>query len=156
MRVGKPVKALPQPLCDYCGARAVLARAGDEAYPYRDDHGPVWACAVCEAWIGIHARSTRNVPLGRLANGALRQAKSRLHDVLEPLVAGKVRRDGVSAFEARSRAIRWVATEIGLDPLPASIHALSLEQCEQAIRYVEAFQASRREAASDDGNPQAD
>ncbi|MEM5343993.1 zinc-finger-containing protein [Paraburkholderia azotifigens] len=144
MRVGKPVKALPQPLCDYCGAKAVLARAGDEIYPYRDDHGPVWVCAPCQAWIGIPARSTRHVPLGRLADAALRDAKSRLHDTLEPLVAGKVRRDGVNAFEARAKAIRWVATELGFDPLPNSIHMLSLDQCEQALRYVEAFMAARR------------
>jgi hypothetical protein len=146
MRVGRPVKALPQPLCDYCGAHAALARYGDAAYPYREDHGTLWICTACEAWVGIHARSTRNVPLGRLADAALREAKSRLHDTLEPLVAGKVRRDRVNAFEARAKAIRWVASELGFDPLPASIHHLSLDQCEHAIRYVDAFVANRRAA----------
>lgn len=144
MRVGKPVKALPQPVCDYCDARALLARSGDEPYPYREDHGPLWICPACQAWIGVHSRSTRNVPLGRLADAALREAKSRLHDVLEPLVDGKVRRDRVNIFEARARAIRWVSTELGIDPLPGSIHALSLDQCEHALRYVEAFMAGRR------------
>ncbi|CAE6837527.1 hypothetical protein R69658_06575 [Paraburkholderia aspalathi] len=150
MRVGKPVKALPQPLCDYCGERAALAHCGDDTYPYRDDHGPVWICTACQAWIGIHARSTRNVPLGRLADAPLRDAKSRLHDALEPLVAGKVRRDRVNAFEARAKAIRWVAAESGFDPVPASIHALTLDQCEQALRYVEAFKAARRSTSDDD------
>lgn len=145
MRVGRPVKALPQPLCDYCGARAVLARHGDEAYPYREDHGPVWICAACDAWIGVHARSTRNVPLGRLANGALREAKSRLHDALEPLVAAKVRRDQVNPFEARAKAVRWLAGELGFELPSPSIHLLSLDQCEQAIRYVDAFMAARHE-----------
>ena len=144
MRVGKPVQALPQPLCDYCGARASLARYGDESYPYRKDQGPLWICTACQAWIGVHARSRRNVPLGRLADAALRDAKSRLHDALEPLVAGKVRRDGVNAFEARAKAIRWVSTELGFDPLPPNIHALTAEQCEQALRYVEAFIEARR------------
>lgn len=46
MRVGKPVKALPQPVCDYCVTRAVLTRPGDEAYLYRDDHGPLWRCVA--------------------------------------------------------------------------------------------------------------
>jgi hypothetical protein len=150
MRVGKPVKALPQPMCDYCGVRATLARSGDEAYPYRDDHGPVWICPACQAWIGIHARSTRNVPLGRLADAALRDAKSRLHDALEPLVAGKVRRDHVNAFEARAKAIRWVSAELGFDPVPASIHAFTLDQCEKALRYVNAFTAARRATTDDD------
>ncbi|PLZ04460.1 hypothetical protein CY652_00020 [Burkholderia sp. WAC0059] len=155
MRVGRPVKALPQPLCDYCGERAVLARYGDEAYPYRDDHGPLWICTACGAWIGVHARSTRNVPLGRLADAALREAKSRLHDVLEPLVAAKVRRDGVNAFEARARAIRWAADALGFEPAHASLHHLSLEQCEQAIRYVEAFMAARRRG-QDSGDAEDD
>ena len=144
MRVGRPVKALPQPLCDYCGARAVLARHGEHAYPYREDHGPMWVCTACEAWIGVHARSTRNVPLGRLANGALRDAKSRLHDALEPLVAAKMRRDGVNAFEARGKAIRWLADELRFEIASPSLHLLSLEQCEQAIAHIEAFVAARR------------
>ena len=152
MRVGRPVKALPQPLCDYCGAKAVLARFSDEAYPYRDDHGPLWVCTPCEAWIGVPARSTRNVPLGRLANAALRDAKSRLHDALEPLVAAKVRRDGVNAFEARGRAMRWLAGELGFDLANPSIHHLTLEQCEAAIRHVEAFVASRRGQTQADGH----
>jgi hypothetical protein len=53
MRIGKPIKPLPHPDCDYCGNPAVLARAGDDAYPYRDDHGPLWLCADCQAWVGL-------------------------------------------------------------------------------------------------------
>lgn len=150
VRLGRPIKALPQPLCDYCSQRAVLARYGDESYPYREDHGPLWICTACQAWIGIHSRSTRNVPLGRLADSSLRDAKSRLHDTLEPLVAGKIRRDHVNPFEARAKAVRWVATELGFEPVPTTIHNLSLEQCEQAIRYVEAFIAHRRTGSPDD------
>jgi hypothetical protein len=150
VRVGRPIKALPQPLCDYCGAHAVLVKYGEASYPYREDHGALWVCSACQAWIGIHSRSTRNVPLGRLADGALRDAKSRLHDTLEPLVVGKVRRDCVNPFEARAKAIRWVAGELGFEPVPGSIHNLSLEQCEQAIRYVEAFVAHRRAASPGD------
>jgi len=50
MRVGRPVKPLPHPNCDYCNAPATLTRAGDEAYPYRDDHGPLWMCAASRIW----------------------------------------------------------------------------------------------------------
>jgi hypothetical protein len=145
MRIGRPVKAPPQPVCDYCGQKAVLARTGDTAYPYREDHGPVWICAACQAWIGVHSRSTRNVPLGRLANASLREAKSRLHDALEPLIAAKVRRDAVNLFSARAKALRWIATELGFDPLPPSIHDLTSDQCQNALRYVEAFVKDRQQ-----------
>ncbi|KAF7964113.1 hypothetical protein AWV80_02135 [Cupriavidus sp. UYMU48A] len=144
MRVGRPIPALPQPVCDYCGARALLASAGEEAYPYLDDHGPVWICVACQAWIGVRTRSKHNVPLGRLANAALRERKMRLHDALEPLVAAKIRRDRVNAFEARGKAMKWLIASLDLDVTTPSIHALSLEQCEQAIRYTAEFQASRR------------
>ncbi len=149
MRVGRPVKALPQPLCDYCGERAQLARFGDAPYPYREDHGALWICTACQAWIGIRARSRHNTPLGRLADAALRDAKSRLHDALEPLAEAKARRDGVSVFEARARAVRWVATELGFDPIPHGLHTFTPDQCEQAFRYVEAWKAHRRTSTSE-------
>lgn len=144
MRVGRPVKALPQPHCDYCGARAQLAQFGDEPYPYRDDYGAVWICTSCEAWIGVQPRSKHHAPLGRLADGALRDAKSRLHDALEPLAAAKARRDSMTVFEARAKAVRWVSTELGFDPVPHSLHALTLDQCTQALNYVDAWKAQRR------------
>jgi hypothetical protein len=52
----------------------------------------------------------------------------------------------VNTFEARAKAIRWVATELGFDPMPGSIHMLTLDQCEQALQYVDAFMAARRSA----------
>lgn len=144
MRVARPVKALPQPLCEYCGTRAELARYGEESYPYREDHGPLWICTTCQAWIATHARSRHNTPLGRLADAALRDAKSRLHDALEPLAEAKVRRDRVTIFEARAKAVRWVGAELGFEPLPPSLHTFTLDQCEQALRYVNAWKVHRR------------
>jgi hypothetical protein len=143
VRVARPVKTLPQPLCDYCGTRAELVRSGDASYPYREDHGPLWICTTCRAWIGVHARSRYNTPLGRLANAALREAKCRLHDAVEPLAEAKARRDSVTIFEARARAVRWVASELAFEPMPANLHAFTLDQCEQALRYVDAWKAHR-------------
>ncbi|KUE88114.1 MULTISPECIES: zinc-finger-containing protein [Cupriavidus] len=143
MRVGRPIPAPPQPLCDYCGGKAVLARVGEEAYPYLEDHGPVWICSPCQAWIGVRARSKQHTPLGRLADAALREKKSRLHDALDPLVTAKMRRDGVNAFEARGKAMKWLIASLRIPVDSPSIHALSLEQCEQAIQCIAEFQASR-------------
>lgn len=149
MRVGRPVKPLPHPDCDYCGAPATLARMGDEPYPYRDDHGPLWICVPCQAWIGIFARSTRHVPLGRLADAQLRDLKVKLHAALEPLVQAKVRRDGCNVFEARSKGMKWLAQAIGVEPDKCSIHTLDAEQCERAIAIVEAFEKERGNHPSD-------
>ncbi|CAE6862471.1 hypothetical protein R69746_07890 [Paraburkholderia aspalathi] len=143
MRVGRPVKPLPQPVCDYCGTKAALVRADDDTYPYREDHGPLWLCASCEAWIGVFARSKHHVPLGRLANSELRNWKARLHDALEPLAAAKVRRDGCNLFEARARGMRWLADEMGLDDKHGNIHQLDVEQCKIAIGIIEQFVCRR-------------
>ncbi|WP_186027933.1 zinc-finger-containing protein [Burkholderia gladioli] len=149
MRVGRPVPTLPQPVCDYCGEKALLARFGDAAYPYRDEHGELWVCPPCDAWIGIFPRSRRHVPLGRLANAELRQAKSDLHTALEPLVAAKMRRDGCNAFEARAKGIRWLATQLGQDPA-TTLHGFDLETCRAAIALVREFLANRQRGEAAD------
>lgn len=143
MRVGRPVKPLPHPDCDYCSAPATLARAGDKIYPYRDDHGPLWVCAPCQAWIGIFPRSTRNVPLGRLADANLREFKAKLHAALEPLVQAKVRRDACNVFEARAKGLKWLAQQIGADPEKTTIHSLNNAQCARALAVVEHFEQGR-------------
>ncbi|WP_277188234.1 zinc-finger-containing protein [Caballeronia sp. BR00000012568055] len=150
MRVGRPVKALPHPNCDYCGAPATLARAGDEIYPYRDNHGSLWICVNCQAWIGVFPRSTRNVPLGRLADARLRELKAKLHAMLEPLAQAKVRRDGCSIFEARAKGLKWVTQQIGAELAEkGSIHSLDAEQCEGAIAIIERFEQERSGYPSD-------
>ncbi|WP_250528355.1 zinc-finger-containing protein [Caballeronia sp. GAWG2-1] len=149
MRVGKPVKPLPHPNCDYCGTPATLVRAGDDAYPYRDDHSSLWLCADCQAWVGVFPRSTRHVPLGRLADAPLRDLKAKLHAALEPLIAAKVRRDGCNVFEARAKAMKWLAAEIGADAEKCSIHTLDADQCERAIAFVERFQRARTVSPSE-------
>ncbi|WP_455289612.1 zinc-finger-containing protein [Cupriavidus necator] len=151
MRVGRPIPALPKPDCDYCGMRARLVNPGDDGYPYAEDFGALWICSTCQAWIGVHGRSKHQTPLGRLANAALRDAKNRLHAALQPLVEAKMRRDGINVFEARGKALKWLITSMNLASAKVSVHALSLEQCEQAIHYIEAFQAARRKKTSTEG-----
>jgi hypothetical protein len=143
MRVARPIKLAPQPKCDYCGADAVLKSAQDAGYPYRDERGAFWVCVPCGAWIGVNARSKMRLPLGRMANATLRQAKSELHDVLEPLVQAKMRRDRCNVYEARSKALRWIAESLGLSPKDRSIHRLNEVQCRQAIARVKSWLEER-------------
>jgi len=147
MRVGRPIPAPPQPVCDYCGAKAALVQYGEPAYPYRDDRGALWLCAPCEAWVGVYPRSKRHLPLGRLADAELRQAKSDLHHALEPLVAAKMRRDSCSAFVARAKGIRWLASQLGMPDESGNLHAFDLDQCRRAIALIEAFVASHQQGA---------
>ncbi|CAN7786057.1 DUF3268 family zinc-finger domain-containing protein [Caballeronia sp. LjRoot34] len=147
MRVARPVKPLPQPHCEYCGAPAVLVRVGGLSYPYREDRGTLWLCEPCQAWIGIYSRSTRNVPLGRLANAELREWKAKLHAALEPMAVIKARRDGISIFEARAKGYRWLASALQIDEKACTIHHLDADQCRAAVGVIEQFERSRLDRA---------
>ena len=37
-----------------------------------------------------------------------------------------------------------------INPMPASLHGFTLDQCEDALRYVQAFTAARRGVTGDD------
>jgi hypothetical protein len=154
MRVGRPVPLPPQPVCEYCGANAKLTRFGDDPYPYRDDHGPLWVCAPCQAWIGVFARSARNVPLGRLANAELREWKGKLHSALEPMAEAKVRRDGGKIFAARAKGFKWLAGLLSIEEQKCSIHLLDVDQCKAAVAIIARFELERRLGHS--GDPSSD
>jgi hypothetical protein len=144
MRVGRPVPLAPQPVCDYCGVKAELVRLGDVPYPYGDDHGPIWICTPCQAWIGVYSRSARNVPLGRLANVELREWKAKLYSALEPMAQAKVRRDGGSIFSARAKGYKWLAGLLKIDEVRCSMHLLDAEQCKAAVATIAEYEATRR------------
>jgi hypothetical protein len=144
MRVARPVKAMPQPYCPYCNAKAVLLRAADAGYPYGSrDYGPTWTCVPCAAWVGCHANSTRHVPLGRLADAELRQWKTKVHDAFDPLWKVKMRRDGCNQFEARNAGYKWLAGEMGIDVKQCHVGYFDIEQCKRAIEIITAVTKNR-------------
>jgi zinc-finger-containing domain len=144
MRVGRPIKLLPHPQCNYCGSPALLVNAGGDGYPYRDDLGPLWLCKPCGAWIGVFARSKRHLPLGRLANAALRERKAQLHATLEPMAKAKARRDSCTIFEARAKGYRWLASQMNMDEKRCHIHLLDDQQCQKAIDIIATLASERR------------
>lgn len=67
---------LPIPICPYCNKAAELVD-GTAVYPHRSDlaHKRFWLCKPCDAWVGTHRDSKKHLPLGRLADKELREAK---------------------------------------------------------------------------------
>ena len=100
-----------KPKCPYCAVDAKLV-TGADIYRFRPDLAELrfWKCAPCAAFVGCHKAGngygdgTR--PLGRLANAALRRAKTQAHAVFDPL--WKTRR------MTRRTAYSWLAGELGL------------------------------------------
>jgi hypothetical protein len=120
-------------LCPYCGATAVLV-GGDVIYPWRPDlaHKRFWKCLACpDAYVGCHPGT--NNPLGRLADPLLRLAKQHAHAVFDPLWEAKVERENISKGEARGRAYRWLAEQLGIEPDYCHIGLMDMETCYRVV-----------------------
>jgi hypothetical protein len=127
--------------CDYCGQPATLV-GGDVIYPHRSDlrDKNFWRCVPCAAWVGCHPKNARekglgtgSVPLGRLANGELRRAKSAAHAVFDQLWRSK--RMG------RREAYGWLAEQLGVPQSECHIGMMDVDQCKAVVAAMRARKA---------------
>lgn len=111
--------------CDYCKQEASLV-TGKVMYPHRSDlwHKGFWLCPPCDAYVGCHEGTS--VPLGRLANKELRDAKMRAHNAFDPLWQS---RNDIS----RGDAYRWLAHALDI---PRQICHIGMFDCETCYRVV--------------------
>lgn len=121
--------------CPYCGQACELER--DSSVVYRRDYGPIWICYDCKAWVGCHQGTTQ--PKGTPANLRLRQLRIEAHELFDPLWQRKMKRDGVTAKEARFAAYDWLSRTMGLTPHSCHIGMMNAEQCCQVIDICERF-----------------
>lgn len=123
--------------CPYCGNEAKLV-GGRAIYPYRKDlyAKKFWRCEPCDAHVGCHPNTEK--PMGRLATLLLRQWKMRVHAHFDPLwkEAGKKKN------QARSEAYEWLADRMGIKPSQCHIGMFDEAQCADAVRILEAREAS--------------
>lgn len=113
-----------EPICPYCGERAVLV-FGTKIYRHREDlHDKnFWLCVPCGAYVGCHPNTTR--PLGRLANAELRAAKMAAHAAFDP--AWK------SGRLSRREAYRSLAKRLGLPESKCHIGMFDVEMCRKVV-----------------------
>ncbi|MFN2095125.1 zinc-finger-containing protein [Pantoea agglomerans] len=111
--------------CDYCGKPAVLV-TGEKIYPQRPDLYSLefWSCAPCQAWVGCHKNSDA-IPLGRLADGALRRAKRAAHSAFDPIWR--------SGSKTRRAAYEWLSKQLGVDVKDCHIGMFDIERCNQVV-----------------------
>jgi len=95
-----------------CGCeRDVAARltSGAEIYPHRIDLRtlPFWICDTCGNWVGCHHKTMRRArPLGCIPTEELKEARKRLHALIDPLwKSGKIGRREL--YAAISHEIGW-------------------------------------------------
>ena len=128
------------PICPYCAEDATFSESSGHLYQGRD-YGPVWECRKCEAYVGCHKGSRR--ALGRLADYRLRQAKVQAHAAFDPLWRRKMEKTGCTLQEARTRAYRWLAGEMGIKMEDCHIGMFNIEQCERVRTICATVRLSR-------------
>lgn len=113
--------------CPYCKRPAELV-SGAVIYPHRPDlEGKRFhRCEPCRAWVGCHPGTT--IPLGRLANDALRRAKRAAHEAFDPLWKNRHMR--------RNAAYKWLAERLGIPPGFCHIGAFDEAECARVVEVM--------------------
>lgn len=135
---------IPAPICPYCGKESVLV-SGKIVYPHHRDLAGLsfWQCAPCDAYVGCHREgvwtiidgekitSDGTLPLGRLANAELREAKQKAHYAFDPIWKR-------NADITRHEAYTWLRIALGLSRQDGHIGEFDIEQCNAVVKACKA------------------
>lgn len=119
--------------CPYCGNPAEFWPSSERLYAA--DHGPVYICQPCQAWVGCH-KGTKQ-PLGGLADKELRHWRRSAHYGFDRLWSAKMRRDGCSKREARQAGYRWLAGQLGIEADDCHIGMFDAETCKRVVKITD-------------------
>jgi len=116
-------------MCPYCSKPAKLVD-GSVVYKHRADlkHKLFWLCAPCRAWVGCHPNSKDAKPLGTLANYQLRQKRSKIHRIFDPIWQ--------SGMLNRTEAYTQLAYYMGIELKNCHIGHFREDECDCAIACV--------------------
>ncbi len=133
-------------LCDYCGLRARLV-TGKEVYPHRADlwSKKIYQCKPCGAHVGTHEDS--GLPLGRLSNAKLRNAKMAAHAAFDPLWKKKRIK--------REDAYKWLADQLGITADECHIGSFDEDLCARVIKICRARKTLKVNKPCQSKNPSA-
>lgn len=116
-------------ICPYCKKRAKLT---DSSVIYDGiSYGMVYLCVgypKCDAYVGVHSNSKRAMPLGRMANKELREAKKELHRVFDKFWK--------EYGYTRNRAYKLLSKIMKISYRKCHIGYFDLNKCEQAYNSI--------------------
>ena len=117
--------------CPYCGSRALL-RPATVVRPIAAPGEEVYVCArypACDAYVAAHRDS--RLPMGTLADKALRRKRRQAHLALNRLWE--------SGCMSKKEAYRYLQVQMGLPESEAHIGRFSEYRCKQVIRLCDSF-----------------
>lgn len=112
--------------CPYCGGRVLLRNSNYIYKKDKRDFGKFWVCENypdCNSYVGCHPGT--QIPLGRLANPALRNAKMRAHKEFD--------RVWKSGYMTRHAAYEWLAVMLGIPFDYCHIGMFDVKMCLKVI-----------------------
>lgn len=129
---------LPRPIkCDNCGSpRVNLQKRGYMGLRVFKQWDLIWHCLDCHALVGCHQGT--DIPLGRMADSATRDARYQAHEAFDSLWRGRS-----GGWLTRAEAYAWMAQVLMIPPEVAHIGMLSDRQCEALIEAVKAIRHDR-------------
>ena len=132
-------KAIPHDIltgriCPYCNGETEFIDS-KVLYSSGISYGMVYACRLCDAWVGVH-KGTRRA-LGRLADKELRAWKKEAHRWFDLIWKndGKTRK----VRKARSAAYRWLARLMNIDPAFCHIGMFDVDQCKMVVQLFREY-----------------
>lgn len=125
--------------CPVCESKAFLRPASVVYGPHASDTA-LYVCGrfpACDSYVAAHRRSL--LPMGTLADGALRKRRVEAHKALDKLWQ--------SGLMSRKEAYRLLQLSMGLPEDEAHIAKFSMERCQQVIDLCGQFFQSAHHAA---------
>lgn len=122
---------LPVPTCcPYCQAEVVI-KGHAEIYNGRSygDWPWVYGCSECDARVGMHPFT--NLPLGTLADEALRKARERHKKPFEAIWRDK--------YLSRKAAYGWLAEQLGIPTTECHFGLFDVQRCELAGAVCDSY-----------------
>lgn len=110
-------------ICPYCGDKPEYV---DSAVIYGKSYGMIYLCKPCDAYVGVHHRTTK-VALGRLANKELREAKKRAHLYFDPIWKNNI-------IQGRRNAYKWLSEQLCIPEKYTHIGMFDVELCEKVVQ----------------------
>lgn len=126
--------------CSYCGSPAIL-KPVSEVFHDPNQKGYVYVCShypVCDAYVGVHPGT--KIPLGTLANAALRRKRILAHQVFD-----QIWKQGILS---RKQAYYWLSDKLGTAPADTHIALFGDYLCEQVIAESRKVLANKQTIAS--------
>lgn len=126
-QVKKVTNPLPVPtICPHCGG--AVERVSNSVI-YRKEYGPwpfAYRCVVdaCDSYVGLHPKT--DIPLGTLANKAMRAARKQAKAMLAPMWEV----DGMD----KTAVYSWLARKMGItDVNHCHIGWMGIEECKRVV-----------------------